>query len=54
MPVETLCSNAETQNQESIKLDENSINDFLNFLKDKSEYLDSGLEVFHTDDHSNW
>lgn len=38
----------------AITLDEASIKDFLSFLNDKEEYLESGLGAFHTDDHSNW
>ncbi|MBQ3626330.1 MAG: hypothetical protein II948_06270 [Synergistaceae bacterium] len=35
-------------------VDEDSVAEFLNFLEDNENYLDSGLGVFHTDNHSNW
>jgi hypothetical protein len=30
------------------------MNDFVKYLKDKKEFLEDGLGVFHTDNHSNW
>lgn len=35
-------------------LSEESVSKFLTFLENRSEYLDTGLGAFHTDDHSNW
>ena len=37
-----------------IELSEKEIDDFINFLSEKKEYLDTGLGAFHTDNHSNW
>lgn len=39
---------------EKLMVDENAVADFLAFLDEKEEYLDTGLGAFHTDDHSNW
>lgn len=39
---------------ETMILSEESVTQFLNFLENRSEYLDTGLGAFHTDDHSNW
>ena len=35
-------------------LNEQDIQDFLTFLNEKKEFLDTGLGAFHTDNHSNW
>lgn len=40
--------------QDSIALADEDVKDFLSFLEDKEDYLDTGLGAFHTDDHSNW
>lgn len=37
-----------------IELNEEEVNDFIKFLSEKKEYLDTGLGAFHTDNHSNW
>ncbi len=42
------------ENKEVTLLNEESINEFLNFMENQEEYLKSGLGAFHTDDHSNW
>lgn len=47
---EILVCNKET----AITLSKETVTDFLNFLEHRSEYLDTGLGAFHTDDHSNW
>jgi len=39
---------------ETMVLSEESVTNFLNFLENRAEYLDTGLGAFHTDDHSNW
>lgn len=39
---------------EVVNVSNEAICDFLNFLEQKEEYLDTGLGAFHTDDHSNW
>lgn len=39
---------------EKVVLTEKDVSDFLAFLEEKSEYLETGLGAFHTDDHSNW
>lgn len=39
---------------EKLMVDENAVDDFLTFLDEKEEYLDTGLGAFHTDNHSNW
>lgn len=33
---------------------ENAVAEFLAFLNNNEEYLDSGLGAFHHDAHSNW
>lgn len=40
--------------EETIVLSKESVEEFLNFIDQKDEYLDTGLGAFHTDDHSNW
>lgn len=40
--------------EETIVLSQESVEEFLNFIDQKDEYLDTGLGAFHTDDHSNW
>lgn len=42
------------QNEEVIVVSEEAISEFMGFLENKEEYLDTGLGAFHTDDHSNW
>lgn len=37
-----------------IILNDQEVQDFLTFLNEKKEFLDTGLGVFHTDNHSNW
>lgn len=44
----------ETKKSDEIVISEQAVSDFLTFLNDKDEYLDTGLGAFHTDDHSNW
>lgn len=44
----------ETKKSGEIAVSEQAVLDFLAFLSDKDEYLDTGLGAFHTDDHSNW
>ena len=36
------------------KLTEEELSAFLNYLDEQTDYLDTGLGAFHTDDHSNW
>ena len=40
--------------EETIVLSKESVEEFLNFIDQKDEYLDTGLGAFHTDNHSNW
>lgn len=40
--------------EKAINVSEESVAEFLNFIENKEEYLDTGLGAFHTDDHSNW
>ena len=40
--------------EETVVVTEESVTEFLEFLEQKEEYLDSGLGAFHTDNHSNW
>ena len=45
----------EVKNQnEMTEITEEMISEFVEFLKNKEEYLDTGLGVFHTDNHGNW
>lgn len=39
---------------EVIEVSEEAVAEFLAFLEDENEYLDTGLGAFHTDGHSNW
>lgn len=39
---------------EAVNVSNEAICEFLSFLENKDEYLDTGLGAFHTDDHSNW
>lgn len=39
---------------EMTEITEEMISEFVEFLKNKEEYLDTGLGVFHTDNHGNW
>lgn len=39
---------------DTIKVTDDEIIDFLDFIKNKEEYLNTGLGAFHTDNHSNW
>lgn len=41
-------------NDETLVVTEEAVAEFLEFLEQEEEYLDSGLGAFHTDDHSNW
>lgn len=45
---------AETKDPEVVTISEDAVAEFLSFLDNKEEYLDTGLGAFHTDDHSNW
>lgn len=40
--------------EETVVLTEEVVAEFLEFLEQEEEYLDSGLGAFHTDNHSNW
>lgn len=40
--------------EEQIVVTENEIADFLDFIDSHDDYLDDGMGVFHTDNHSNW
>ena len=40
--------------EETVVLTEEVVTEFLEFLEQEEEYLDSGLGAFHTDNHSNW
>ena len=40
--------------EKSIVLTEDEVTEFLDFIDNHEDYLDSGLDVFHTDNHSNW
>ena len=40
--------------EENVVLTEEVVAEFLEFLEQEEEYLDSGLGAFHTDNHSNW
>ena len=44
----------EVVSHEAISLPDEDVKEFLSFLEDKEDYLDTGLGAFHTDDHSNW
>ncbi|AEM23192.1 hypothetical protein Bint_2588 [Brachyspira intermedia PWS/A] len=37
-----------------IVLNDQEVQDFVTFLNEKKEFLDTGLGAFHTDNHSNW
>lgn len=39
---------------ETIELTTEEVKDFLAFIEDKEEYLETGLGAFHTDNHGNW
>jgi hypothetical protein len=36
------------------RISESELNDFLDFIASEKSYLENGLGVFHTDNHSNW
>lgn len=40
--------------EETVVVTEEVVAEFLEFLEQEEEYLDSGLGAFHTNDHSNW
>ena len=42
------------EQQEDISLSDSEVNEFVDFLSNEESYLDDGLGVFHTDNHSNW
>ena len=42
------------QEDTAVKLSEESVSAFLDFLEHRDEYLNTGLGAFHTDGHSNW
>lgn len=39
---------------DSVVLSSEAVSEFLGFLENREEYLDTGLGAFHTDDHNNW
>ncbi len=39
---------------QEIKLTEEELSDFIKYLDENKDYLDTGLGAFHTDNHSNW
>lgn len=42
------------EQKEGIVLSEEAVAEFLNFMENREEYLDTGMGAFHTDNHSNW
>lgn len=50
---EDILMDIKTEN-EVIEVSEEAVAEFLAFLEDENEYLDTGLGAFHTDGHSNW
>ena len=40
--------------EEELAISKEDVAEFLSFLENREEYLDTGLGAFHTDDHSNW
>lgn len=44
----------EDKSVEVVSVSEKAISEFLDFLENKEQFLDTGLGAFHTDDHSNW
>lgn len=35
-------------------IDQEALDDFLEFLSNNENYISSGYGAFHTDNHSNW
>ena len=46
--------NTEEKIIDVIDVSDEAVSEFMNFLENREEYLDTGLGAFHTDDHSNW
>ena len=44
----------EIEKVEFLKIDQESIEEFKNFIKEKEDFLATGLGAFHTDNHGNW
>lgn len=44
----------ESQTSEAVSITEDMVAEFVDFLKNKEDYLDTGLGAFHTDNHGNW
>jgi len=47
-------TNVINEQSDSVVLSSEAVSEFLSFLENREEYLDTGLGAFHTDDHNNW
>ena len=47
-------NNSVENSMENGTVSEDAVAEFLTFLNNNEEYLDSGLGAFHTDSHTNW
>lgn len=54
MNTEDKAINTEDKSTDVIDVSDEAVSEFMAFLEEKEEYLDTGLGAFHTDDHSNW
>lgn len=46
--------NAVHEQAGTVVISEEAVTQFLEFLEKQTEYLDTGMGAFHTDNHSNW